>query len=394
MRFETNQKQLLLLLLTILLISFNLRPSMAAIGPLLSSIQKDIPLSFTSASLLTMLPVMAMGAAMFLGLKLGKVLGKHNTVSLSLLLISLASLSRLWVDSAISLILTAVLAGIGIAFIQALMPAIIKARFTRNTALYTGFYVTGIMGGATLAASLAPTLTKHSNWHIGLAVWALLGVFALFAWLLQRRSISHLPNQDSGHTDQHFSHARSWLLAIYFGLGTSAYTCVLAWFAPYYEEVGFNSQQSGLLLAYLTVTEVIAGLFFPAWANRSQDRRKVLFTVLTLAIIGFTGINLMPNHLTLVWTSFLGLGIGGLFPMTLIVSMDHIQDPNRAGSLAGFVQGIGYFIASLSPLAAGYLRDTFSNFNLAWWLICGLMLVLMLLSLKFNPKTYSKLYPH
>ncbi|MFT0211546.1 cyanate transporter [Pseudomonas sp. F1_0610] len=392
MRFETNQKQLLLLLLTVILISFNLRPSMAAIGPLLSSIQKDIPLNFTFASLLTMLPVMAMGLAMFVGLKLGSKLGKHNTISLSLLLISLASLARLWVDSSISLILTAVLSGCGIAFIQAIMPSIIKARFTRNTALYMGFYVTGIMGGATLATSTAPTIAKHFSWQLGLAIWAGLGVAALLCWFSQRHVINHLPNQILASVDKHSSNSRSWLLAIFFGLGTAAYTCVLAWFSPYYEEMGYTPQQSGFLLAYLTVTEVVAGLVFPALANFSQDRRKVLFIVLVLAVIGFIGINLLPTTLTLMWTTLLGLGIGGLFPMTLIITMDHIKDPDRAGNLAGFVQGVGYFIASLSPLAAGFIRDQLNSFSLAWWFICALMVLLMFITLKFNPKNYIHHY--
>ena len=53
------------LMLAIILVALNLRPSMAAIGPLLSALRGDIPLSFSLASLLTMLPVMAMGLAMF-----------------------------------------------------------------------------------------------------------------------------------------------------------------------------------------------------------------------------------------------------------------------------------------------------------------------------------------
>ena len=49
------------LMLGIVLVGLNLRPSMAAVGPLLSAIRGEIALSFSVASLLTMLPVMAMG---------------------------------------------------------------------------------------------------------------------------------------------------------------------------------------------------------------------------------------------------------------------------------------------------------------------------------------------
>src|SRR5690554_7576849 len=44
-----------------LLIGLNLRPIMAAVGPLLDVLQQDLGLSSTQASLLTTLPVLLMG---------------------------------------------------------------------------------------------------------------------------------------------------------------------------------------------------------------------------------------------------------------------------------------------------------------------------------------------
>ena len=111
------------LMVSVILVALNLRPSMAAVGPLLSAIRGDVALSFSLASLLTMLPVMAMGLAMFLGMRISQRLGEYRTVVMSLLIIGLASASRLFLDSAVELILSAVLAGIGIALIQVLMPA-------------------------------------------------------------------------------------------------------------------------------------------------------------------------------------------------------------------------------------------------------------------------------
>jgi len=64
---RTTARPAVWLMLGIVLVALNLRPSMAAVGPLLSAIRGDIPLSFSLASLLTMLPVMAMGLAMFSG---------------------------------------------------------------------------------------------------------------------------------------------------------------------------------------------------------------------------------------------------------------------------------------------------------------------------------------
>lgn len=378
------------LMLGIILVALNLRPSMAAVGPLLSAIRGDVPLSFSLAALLTLLPVMAMGLAMFFGMAVSQRLGEQRTVLLSLLIIGVATLSRLFLDSAGGLIASAVLAGIGIALIQALMPALIKSRFPDNVALCMGLYVTSIMGGAALAASFAPwVMVETGNWRAGLAVWAVLALLAIPVWWTTRAT-----SPDTIRTvvrkEFFFTNSRAWLLAIFFGLGTASYTCVLAWLAPYYVEKGWSEQNAGLMLGFLTAMEVISGLVVPAIANRSRDRRLVLGALLGLIIAGFLGLILSPQHLSLLWPCLLGLGIGGLFPMSLIVSLDHLEEPQRAGGLTAFVQGIGYLIAGLSPLMAGVVRDRLGSFEWAWWSLTAVMALMLLMVLRFNPQHYAR----
>ena len=378
------------LMLGILLVGLNLRPSMAAVGPLLSAIRGEIALSFSVASLLTMLPVMAMGLAMFFAMGISQRLGEQRTVPMSLAIIGLATVARLFVDSAAELIVSAVLAGFGIALIQALMPAFIKSRFPDNVALCMGLYVTSIMGGAAIAASFAPlVMSRTGSWRVGLAIWAGLALLALLFWWAQRVNTPR-GSAPAVRKQSFFKHSRAWLLAIFFGLGTASYTCVLAWLAPYYVEKGWSEQNAGLLLGFLTAMEVISGLVVPAIANRSRDRRIVLMALLGLIIAGFCGLILSPQHLSLLWPCLLGLGIGGLFPMSLIVSLDHLDNPQRAGGLTAFVQGIGYLIAGLSPLLAGMIRDQLGSFEWAWWSLTGVMVIMALMVLRFDPRRYSQ----
>ncbi|UTW08183.1 cyanate transporter [Pseudomonas benzenivorans] len=390
---QTVRATVVVLTVSIVLVALNLRPSMAAIGPILSAIRQDVPLTFSMASLLTMLPVMAMGLAMFVGIGVAKAIGEHRAIVLSLVIITLATGTRLFVDTGATLVFTAVLAGIGIAIVQAVMPAFIKARYAPNVSLYMGLYVTSIMGGAALAASFSPLVLEITgSWRLGLSIWAGLSALALVVWMTQKTSADSVVIGNSSQREKHFSNSRSWLLAIFFGLGTSSYTCVLAWLAPYYVEKGWTEQHAGLILGLLTTMEVISGLATPAIANKSHDRRKVLVVLLFLIIIGFAGLVVSPNKLSLLWPCLLGLGIGGLFPMSLIVSMDHIDSPMRAGGLAAFVQGIGYLIAGLSPLLAGIVRDQMSSFEWAWWSLAIISAVMLLMVFQFNPRHYSRHY--
>lgn len=388
---RTSTTHAVWLMVSIVLVALNLRPSMAAVGPLLSAIRGEVPLSFSAASLLTMLPVMAMGLAMFLGMRIALRIGEHRTIVLSLLIIGLATVSRLYLDSAAGLIASAVVAGLGIALIQAVMPALIKSRFTDNVALFMGLYVTSIMGGAAIAAAFSPLVLVHTgSWRIGLSIWALLALVALGCWYAQRSTVLPSPEAPIPRQESFFANSRAWTLAIFFGLGTASYTCVLAWLAPYYVEKGWSEQHAGLLLGFLTAMEVLSGLVTPAIANRSRDKRLVLSVLLALIISGFCGLILSPERYSLLWPCLLGLGIGGLFPMSLIVSLDHVDNPRRAGGLTAFVQGVGYLIAGVSPLIAGLIRDQLGSFEWAWWSLAAVMVLMMGMVLRLNPRHYAQ----
>ncbi|HBO9320591.1 TPA: MFS transporter [Pseudomonas aeruginosa] len=298
----------------IVLVGLNLRPSMAAVGPLLNAMRGEIALSFGDVSLLTALPMLTLGLGMFFGLGIARRVGEWRSVALALLLIGAASALRLGSRGLPDLLGSAMLAGLGIALIQALMPALIKARFGARTPLCMGLYVTAIMAGAALSASAAPTLAEHAGWRLGLGAWAALAALALLAWWLQPGTRLRLPDAQPGRSLLRYP--RTWLLVLFFGLGTACYTCVLAWLAPYYLEQGWSAQESGLLLGFLTAMEVLSGLLAPALASRSRDRRPVLVGLTALMLAGFLGLAWAPASLPLLWALCLGLGIGGLFIAT------------------------------------------------------------------------------
>ncbi len=254
------------LMAAIVLVGLNLRPSMAAVGPLLNAMRGEIALSFGAVSLLTALPVLTLGLGMFFGLGIARRVGEWRSVALALLLIGAASALRLGSRGLPDLLGSAMLAGLGIALIQALMPTLIKARFGARTPLCMGLYVTAIMAGAALSASAAPTLAEHAGWRLGLGAWAALAALALLAWWLQPGTRLRLPDAQPGRSLLRYP--RTWLLVLFFGLGTACYTCVLAWLAPYYLEQGWSAQESGLLLGFLTAMEVLAGS--PPGAGRAN----------------------------------------------------------------------------------------------------------------------------
>lgn len=385
----------IILIIAIILLGLNLRPTMAAIGPLLTLIRDSVPMSFSTVSLLTVLPVLAMGVAMAIGSKISDYLGEHKAVTISTFLIGLSSFIRYFADDSLNLILTSIIAGCGIAIIQAVIPGVIKRNFPNLIPLIMGFYVTSIMGGAAIAAAVSPFVGQQSGWQLALSLWSGLAIIALIMWFIVKDHIGKkvvLEHSGEHTTPSFWKNKRAWLLGVFFGLGTSFYTCVLAWLPPYYLDLGFKDTQAGLMLAFVCMMEVISGLILPALASRSKDRRPVIFIALVSILLGFGGIVFLPNTLSLLWASFLGIGIGGIFPLTLITTMDHIEDVSGSSKLVTFVQSIGYTIAAFSPFIAGTIRDLTNGFTGAWLTLFFVTIVMILIALRFNPKGYKELF--
>lgn len=380
-----------LCLLAIVLVALNLRPALAAIGPLLQAIQGDISLSFSAASLLTTLPVLAMGLFSFVGFRLAAPLGLERTVAAALMVLALATALRFWAPNAGLLISTALLAGMAIAMIQTLLPAIIKARFAEKTPLIMGFYVTAIMSGAAIAAISTPLMASSLSWRMSLGSWVFLALFALFIWCWQLKTPKAASQAMAPAPALSFwRNKRSWQLAVFFALGTSCYVSVLAWLAPYAIEQGLTAKQAGLLLGFLTSCEVVAGLFFPWLAMRSRDKRQVIAILCVLQLLGFSGLALLPDTALLLWVAMIGLGIGGIFPLAIIITMDHLDNPVQAGRLTAFVQGIGYIMAAFTPWIAGGLRDSLQSFTLAWLLLAASSVLALYLGAKFSVASYRQ----
>jgi CP family cyanate transporter-like MFS transporter len=386
----------LILICAIIGVALNLRPSLASISPLLDLIETDTDMTHTMSSLLTTLPVFAMGIFAYFSKPLRSILGESNGITLGLLFIAFACLARFQFVSTNGLLFTALAAGIGIAIIQALTPSFIKRVLPSKVDRVMGLYTTGIMGGAAIAAASAAKLDTLYGWPSALAIWAIPAFISLFAWLFITRKIrAHAaittPIVTTMQTQQtpFWKQRRAWELVVFFGIGTGAYTLVLAWLPPFYTSLGLDASQAGFLLSAITVIEVIAGLTVSVFIHRFEDRRILLMGVLFCLSLGLSCLLLAPLSMVYISIILIGIGIGSLFPLSLILTLSHCKEASRAGDLVAFVQGGGYIIASFFPLLAGIIRDRFFDLSQAWGLMLIGTLLLILLSYRFSPKSYQ-----
>ncbi|MDF7658873.1 MFS transporter [Erwiniaceae bacterium L1_54_6] len=368
--------------LVVFIIGLNLRPVMAAMGPLYPYLQQDAHLSATQISLLTALPVIMMGVAALYVPRLLCIVGENKGIALGLTLLVLACLVRGLTLQPGVLIASALLAGAGIGLIQALMPVLIKRCFSARASTLMALFTTGIMAGAALAAVSAAPLAGSQGLAMTLALPALPALIALLLW---GRGLPLSVRAVAAKRPQAINAARAWLLMAFFGIGTAAYTLVLAWLPPFYQQHGWSAEQSGYILGALTLAEVVAGFLLSALIHRFPDRRRPLLLVLALILSGLICLMTFGGALAWLPTLLLGLGIGALFPLSLIVTLDHAQTAEQAGALLSFVQGGGYLLAALMPLIAGVVRDHAASLDSAWLLMSAGIVLLMGMALRFRP---------
>lgn len=83
-----------LMLLVLVLIGLNMRPLLTSIGPLLPQLRAASGMSFTVASLLTALPMVAMGGLALAGGWIIRHIRERDSVAVGLLMIIIGALMR------------------------------------------------------------------------------------------------------------------------------------------------------------------------------------------------------------------------------------------------------------------------------------------------------------
>jgi CP family cyanate transporter-like MFS transporter len=383
-------------LAAIVVIGINLRPLLTSISPLMTTIRSATGLSFYGASLLTSLPVVAMGIGAFGAGALTRTIGETRGVALGLLAIALACAARWTASSGAALLATALLAGVGVAAIQALLPVVMKQRFHARVPLAMGVFSASMMGGGGLGASLSPWVSRAAqSWHAGLAVWALPACVALLCWgALNRQSSSNSAAAHAASTNAAtlslWRTRRAWTLGLYFGIVNGGYTSLVAWLPAFYQQRGVSVAASGSLLAGMTVFQATAALLLPLAAASFRDRRPWLTLGLTAQLAGLLGLIVWPDAAPLLWVGLAGAGLGGTFSLTLVTAMDHSADHRVAGKLVAFTQGVGFIVAAIAPVVAGVVRGWSGSFGVAWIMLAGCVVAMIAVGFLFSPRSYGE----
>ncbi|MFH7820022.1 MFS transporter [Neobacillus thermocopriae] len=373
-------KKNVLLIIALFIASLNLRPAINSIAPLLESIRSDLGMSAAVASLLTAIPVLCMGIFSPVAVKAGGKWGIERIIGLSLVIIGIGTVIRLFTNSVLFLVTTAFIAGIGIALIGPLLSGFIKQHFPNHVPSMVAVYTVALTLGAAFSSALSTTLENSFNsWQISLAFWAIIAfVAAVIWWLFVNQQVKKSAHTATAGTKVQlpWGNGKAWILTLSFGLMAMLFYSITAWLPQIIEGMGYTKNYATIALTIFVAVQIPVSLVLPILLKRFPSRRLWLVVESILELVGL--ILLVLNVEPLVASALIGIGAGGLFSLNLLLPIDATDNAHEAASWSAMIQSAGYVIGALGPIILGWIHDATNSFVSA---VFGMIVIVLIMSI-------------
>ncbi|MDP9444301.1 MAG: MFS transporter [Actinomycetota bacterium] len=369
----------------IVLLAVNLRPAVTSLGTVLEDVREGLALSGATAGLLTTLPVLCFATFGSLTPAAAHRFGMHRVVVASLLVMVTGLMGRALTDSPALFVVLSGLALAGMAAGNVLLPPLVKRHFPRRVSLVTAVYSTGLLGGAALPTLITiPAAEATGTWRWALLLWGLTAAVALLPWLaLLRHDVRHERGRSSTIAWSALVRTRlAWAMAGFFGLQSMLAYAQFGWVPQIYRDAGLSPAVAALMLGLVTVAGIPLPLALPTLVRRWPDQRPVVAILGACGAAGFAGLLASPTTLPWLWALLMGIG-GGAFPWLLTMLGLRTATGQGAAALSGFVQSVGYLLATLGPFLTGVLYDMTDGWTVPLVVLALLCVPQILLGLLF-----------
>jgi CP family cyanate transporter-like MFS transporter len=377
-----------LLAVGVTLAAANLRPAVTTLASVLGDVRAGLGVSAGWISLLTAVPTLCFGLAAFAAPWLGRRVGLSKAVTYALVLLTLGLVLRV-LDGPFVVLGGTFIACAGIAVCNVLIPVVVKDSFPTRLGLITGIYTAALAAGAGLGAALTPPMEAFfGSWRGAVGAWALLSLAALVLWLAgANRGVAGRVEDDV----QRRSLVRSplaWVMTLFFGVqALFAYT-VMGWLPQILQDSGVAKTTAGVLLAITVVLGVPVSLIVPPLAARRPSQTGLVVVLGLVAVAGVLGLAVAPTFSPALWIVLVGIGMGGIFPLAIVMVSLRTATTADASSLSAMTQSIGYLLAGIGPFALGMLRDATGTWTASMGVLAGLVVLITVLgAIAGRPRT-------
>jgi CP family cyanate transporter-like MFS transporter len=353
----------------VFVLALNLRPAVTSLGAALEDVSLAPGMTAAIGAVLVALPLWASGIGGWITPWLRARIGIHRAVTWALILLGISLVVRVQSGAEVLIAGTA-LACLAIAVVGTVLPVLVQPASSGTKACFT----LALGAGSTIGALVTPTLVAAFSWQFALAGWALLAVVTVHVW--QRAPRSSMVFMARALSPRQLFHSRvAWHLTVYFGLVSTLTFLIMGWLPAILRDAGISAGYAGFCLALSMAMGLPMMWLVPFGVHRM--RRPGILVVLLAALngVGVVGLLVAPAAMPWLWSTGLGLGMGGLAMALTTISVRAAGIPDVTTALSGMVQGLGYFIAGAGALACGLVHSATGSWEwpliMALFVLCG-----------------------
>ncbi|WP_016907267.1 CynX/NimT family MFS transporter [Streptomyces xiaopingdaonensis] len=366
--------------------ALNLRPAISGLGPLLEEVRVGLGMNPTVAGLVTSLPPACFAAFGGLAPRLARRWGPASVLLLGMASVLLGLLLRAVAPDTVSFLAASVLALVGIAVSNVLMPVVVKHWFPDKVGSMTGLYSMALAVGTSGSAAIAVPMTEAlgGSWRLGIGAWAVLGVVGVAVWGAIRitSGSGREPKADERPGTEPEARVRvvrsptAWALALFFGLQASAAYITMGWMAQIYRDSGVAAPTAGLLVAVTMGMGIPLAFVLPRAAARMRHQGPLVLLLGVCGLAGYAGLYFAPVGGAWLWALVLGVS-NCAFPLAL--TMIGMRARSHAGvvRLSAFAQSTGYLLSIPGPLLVGALNGATGGWRIPLIVMAALLVAQM-----------------
>ncbi|GID28730.1 MFS transporter [Paractinoplanes brasiliensis] len=407
------------ILLAVALTALNLRTAVTGFSVLTGDAAADLRFGPVTAGAIGTIVTACFAVAAFAAPPLARRLGLERTAALAVTATTAGILLRSAAWSPAVMIAATVIAFAGIGACNVVLIPIVKQHFPERLHTVSTMYMVLLQVGQLAAPLVALPLAHAYGWRAAAGGWAAVTAVAAALWFVAvPRSTGPTPAPFTGHGEQPVATPSAgrgeqpvaapptapgeqpvpvpsdgrgepllpapshvpWRTPLALGLiGLMAMTTLhvytlVTWFPAMLEDAGLSTTASALLLSWFAGLGLIAAFVVPPLTTRLRTPYPIVVVCVALMAAGYAGMLAAPAAGAFVWATAFGLGVS-TFPLCLTLIGARAANAQSASRLSGVVQGVGYGIGCVGPLALGAIHQATGGWNLTYGLLAATLVV-------------------
>lgn len=333
-----------------------LRATILALPPVLPAVSSELGLSAADIGVLAGLPSLLFAVASLPAATLIPRIGPVPTLVLGLLVNAIGAAARGFAQGTVALEAATALMCLGVAVMQPVLPALVRAWAPRRIGFATAVYTNGLLVGEVIPIVWIPGSELPlvgGGWRAALAVWALPVLATALGFVLSGRHSALPSTPPRGRLN--WRDGRVWRAGLLLGGVNASYFGLNGFLPGWFSATGWPELVQPALIA-LNIAQLPASFLMLVLADRLVRRPMAYGIGSAVYVAGVVGLIVVPGPLAVAAAAVAGFANAALLTLALAVP-SVLADGEEVPRLSAAMFSIGYGFAVGMALLAGRLWD-------------------------------------